>query len=290
MDSPRTRLTTAAFVVASLIGGALVAAFHHAGAETPAMVPAEGGRSLVAGKEEPRARVTHARTGEGDEVSKASDGGAHADGSDRVARVREDGFRPEDLYAPPRLGSDGTFEEETPEPSLAQACARYDGPVRTGLGAHIRALGFAPRYVTPADVHVVDWNRHLRLGEDFLQVSVVWNQDLPATYAVSARRGPSPVALDTALPPDDGPAPAGVLDVVEALARAERIVARLEAQGAVAGARTMILTDRVFDPARVVREAPRRAEFRNGALVAYQDAAIACGEGAEGFLCDCPLP
>lgn len=121
--------------------------------------------------------------------------------------------------------------------------------------------------------HVIDWNQFWKVGDKGIQISIRWNFELPARYAVVGYSFPlqNPDGYGTSIFPDNPE-----FSWEDAKAYVIAWEKKTLAEGGLPATRSMSLADRPFNPAEVSTEEIERAEFSNSRIRAAQTGKMIC--------------
>lgn len=124
-----------------------------------------------------------------------------------------------------------------------------------------------------SSAHVIDWNQFWKVGEKGIQISIRWNFELPARYAVVGYSFPlqNPDGYGTSIFPEN---PEFSWEDAKAFVTAWE--KKTLAEGGLPATRSMSLADRPFNPAEVSTEEVERAEFSNSRIRAAQTGKMIC--------------
>lgn len=121
--------------------------------------------------------------------------------------------------------------------------------------------------------HVIDWNQFWKVGDKGIQISIRWNFEIPARYAVVGYSFPLqyPDGYGTSIFPDNPE-----MSWEDAKAFVSAWEKKTLAEGGLPATRSMSLADRAFNPADVSTEEVERAEFSNSRVRAAQTGKMIC--------------
>lgn len=201
------------------------------------------------------------------------------------------GPQPKDWFEKPEVNFQGGYNEtRTPVKWPLFSCGKLPKNQKIkDWNELIKArAGLTGTVIYPRNIHIEDLTQFWKIGKEYHQISMIWEQDFPATYRMehyasedpSLRKDVKQVEVPTV-------SKDSVVDAETALSLVQSVVSEARKAGAQEGSRLMQVSTSTADAAG--HKTIHHADYLNGQAQKYWDGIVLCSlnDSRKAASCEC---